>query len=189
MKDEAAPLFRALDRELWVITSSADGQRGGLISTSVSQAPINEQIPRLTVGLAVHHHTESLVHKSKSFVAHLIAPNQGDWVRHFGTQSGRDVDKFSKLDFTTSVTNAPILKDAHAWLECRVENMMESGDRHWYLAEVVDAKWSQEFQPLTFQAFLPQADDDLMPLLKKQLREDSLTDSQLVEEWRRSRHS
>ncbi|MDG2391555.1 MAG: flavin reductase family protein [Planctomycetaceae bacterium] len=186
MIDQAAPLFRVLDRELWVISACAGDHYGGLISTSVSQASINDQLPRLIVGLATHHQTESLVKQSKSFVAHLIASDQSDWVQHFGTQSGRDIDKFSDLEFTTSVTQAPILKDAHAWLECRVENVMESGDRHWYLAEIVDAKWSTDFVPLTFQAFLSQADDDLKALLKKQLGEDSLTDRQLVEEWRRS---
>jgi flavin reductase (DIM6/NTAB) family NADH-FMN oxidoreductase RutF len=189
MIDQATPLFRALDRELWVITACANDQYGGLISTSVSQASINDQLPRLIVGLAKHHQTESLVRQSESFVAHLMAPDQTEWVQHFGTQSGRDIDKFSDLEFTTSVTNAPILKDAHAWLECRIENMMNSGDRNWYLAEIVDAKWSANFAPLTFQAFLSQVDDDFKALLKKQLGEDSLTDRQLVEEWRRSHDS
>lgn len=185
----AEHLFRSLDRELWIITACSGTEKGGLVSTSVSQASIDGQTPRLTVGLAIHHHTENLIHDSGAFVAHLISQKQSDWVRHFGTQSGRDVDKFSSLETLSSQSEAPILKAASAWLECRVENIMETGDRHWYLAEVVDAFWTDGFQPLTFQSFCAEADDNLKTLLKKQLQEDSLTNRQLISDWRRSRMS
>ena len=189
MIKEAANLFRALDRELWIITAHANNESSGLVSTSVSQASIDEQTPRLTVGLAIHHYTEKLIQSSGCFVAHLISAEQSDWIRHFGTQTGSQIDKFASLETFPSQTHTPILKHARAWLECRVENMMETGDRHWYLAEIVDSHWTDGFQPLTFQGFISQTDEDTRSLLKKQLEEDSLTDRHLVSDWRRSRRS
>jgi len=189
MRQSAAKLFRSLDRELWVITAQANGKSGGLISTTVSQASIDETLPRLTVGLAIHHETSKLVHQSQAFAAHLVGRDQSNWIRHFGTQSGRDLDKLEDWEITTSITQSPILNESRAWLDCRIENLMETGDRRWYLAKIVDAKWTEGFNPLTFQTFLSQADDDLKALLKKQLGEDSLTDNQLISNWRRSRRS
>ena len=184
MSEAAANLFRSLDRELWVITARHADQASGLISTSVSQASIQAASPRLMVGLARQHLTGQLVEKAGVFTAHLIDASQHDWVKHFGTQTGRQTDKFSGMQLRTGVTGAPILTEARAWLECRIEASLDSGDRLWYLAEVVDAKWEAGFTPYTFQQFLKSADDDLKTLLKQQLEADSLKDAELVAAWK-----
>lgn len=185
MIDAAASLFRSLDRELWVITSGFEDRTSGLISTSVSQASILASRPRLTIGLAKHHFTGELVEHSGTFVAHLIDASQHEWVRHFGTQSGEETDKFAGVKTEAGITGAPILSDSPAWLECRVEASLDSGDRWWHLAEIVNAKWTDGFSPYTFQQFLARADDGLKALLKQQLASDSLTDEQLIAGWKR----
>jgi flavin reductase (DIM6/NTAB) family NADH-FMN oxidoreductase RutF len=174
---------------LWVITARDAGRASGLVATSVSQASISEWHPRLTVGLARQHLTGQLVERSGSFVAHLLHASQHDWVRHFGTQSGRETDKFSGWKTQAGITGAPILSETGAWVECRVETSLDAGDRLWYLAEIVDAKWTTDFIPYTLQQFLARADDDLKALLKQQLEADSLTDEGLIADWklRRSR--
>ncbi|MBD3674848.1 MAG: flavin reductase family protein [Planctomycetaceae bacterium] len=189
MINAATKLFRALDRELWIVTSQAGELKSGLVSTSLSQASIDEKNPRLTIGLSTRHLTSELVSESGRFVAHLVSHEQTSWIRHFGTQSGRDIDKFDTVDFFHSEQGIPILKDAQAWLECRVENVMKTGDRHWYLAEIVDSHWTESFHPLTFHNFLAQADDHLRALLKNQLEEDTLIDRRMIVDWRRSQTS
>ena len=52
MSTDAAALFGRTDRELWLVTASAGGGRGGLIATFVSQASIGPDLPRVVVGLA-----------------------------------------------------------------------------------------------------------------------------------------
>lgn len=187
MSDAAASLFRALDRELWVITSRHAGRASGLIATSVSRASISESRPRLMVGLARHHLTGQLVEGSGTFVAHLLDASQHDWVRRFGTQSGSEIDKLAGLKTHHGGSGAPILSDARAWVECRVETSLDAGDRFWHLSEIVDAKWTEGFRPYTFQQFLSRADEDLKALLKLQLEADSLTDEQLIADWKSRR--
>ncbi|MSQ33860.1 MAG: flavin reductase [Dehalococcoidia bacterium] len=46
------------------------------------------------------------------------------------------------------VTGQPILKDAIAWWECRVVRIVEEGDHHLFLGEVVEAGVRREGQPL-----------------------------------------
>ena len=46
------------------------------------------------------------------------------------------------------VTGQPILKDAIAWWECRVVRILEEGDHHLFLGEVVEAGVRREGSPL-----------------------------------------
>ena len=80
----AAALFAALDRELWVLTAAAGTRRGGLIATAVSQAALSPETPRVLVGIAKQHHTWNLVEQSSAFALHLIGHRQvalydGSW--------------------------------------------------------------------------------------------------------------
>jgi flavin reductase (DIM6/NTAB) family NADH-FMN oxidoreductase RutF len=59
---------------------------------------------------------------------------------HFGKQSGREVDKFHKVHYSTEKTGAPILKDCLAYLDCRVINQMDSGDHTIFLGEVLSGQ-------------------------------------------------
>src|SRR5437660_1430678 len=86
--EAAAALFRKLDRELWLVTASAGGRRGGLIATFVSQASIVPELPRTILGLAKQHHTWGLIEASGVFALHLMGEEQLDWVWRFGLQSG-----------------------------------------------------------------------------------------------------
>ncbi len=140
--DVTAPstLFAWLDRELWLVTASAGGRRGGLIATFVNEASIVADMPRMLVGLAKQHHTHELVEASGAFALHLLGEDQLDWVWRFGLQSGRSADKFAGLDVQTAATGSPLLKNAVGWLDCRVEERLDGGDRTVYLAEVVQSR-------------------------------------------------
>ena len=64
---------------------------------------------------------------------HLIDETQLDWVWRFGLQSGSDVDKLAGLQSHTGATGSPLLPEALAWFDCRVESRLDSGDRTVYL--------------------------------------------------------
>ncbi len=179
-------LFAALDRELWVVTAGHAGRRSGLVATFVAQASIVPELPRVMVGLARQHRTWELVEAAGAFALHLLGPAQGPWVERFGLQSGRDTDKFAGLSVRQAASGAPILADAAAWLDCRVEARLETGDRTLFLAEVVAAQCA-DVQPLTLQAYLRQAPEEVRRRLKQQLDEDARRDAQAIRAWRRAR--
>ncbi|MGI9473518.1 MAG: flavin reductase family protein [Rubripirellula sp.] len=185
----ADQLFRSLDSVTWLITSRSGDRTGGLIATYVTQASIVDDRPRLMVGLAKHHWTQQLIAESGVFVAHLISEHQIEWALPFGTCSGRDVDKLAGLATESHATGAPVLADAAGWLECRVEQGMDAGDRQWYLAEVVEASWTKDFKPLTISRLLQLVDDDTAETLEKQYCQDSLIDREEIDRWRAGRKS
>jgi flavin reductase (DIM6/NTAB) family NADH-FMN oxidoreductase RutF len=182
-------LFAAMDRELWVVTGEHAGRRSGLVATFVSQASIVPELPRVVVGLARQHATWELVDAAGAFALHLLGAAQRPWVEHFGLRSGRDTDKFAGLAVRQAATGAPILADAAAWLDCRVEARLETGDRTLFLAEVVAAQCRAEVEPLTLHAYLREAPEAVRHRLKQQLDEDARRDAEAIGAWRRARGS
>lgn len=69
-----------------------------------------------------------------------------DWC---GVKSGRDVDKFAKMNLTAAKGNqllyAPIIEESPVNIECRVTETKELGSHHMFLAEVVDVMVSEKY--------------------------------------------
>ena len=112
------------------------------------------ELPRVVVGMARHHHTWELVEASGAFALHLIDERQLEWVWRFGLQTGRQMDKLDGLAVGEAVTGSPMLNDALAWLDCRVEARLNTGDRTLYLAEVVDGRRLRTDPPLTVRRIM-----------------------------------
>lgn len=176
-----------IDREVWLLTSRSGGVRAGLIATFVSQASIVPELPRVVVGLARQHHTWQAVETSRAFVLHLLAEDQLDLVWRFGLQSGRDVDKWAGLSCDDTGSGGPRLAGAVAWLDCRVEAVLETGDRSVYLAEVRDGRVERAGAPLTMRRVVEQAPAEQLAELREGLRRDAAVDAAAIRTWRAAR--
>jgi len=174
-----------LDRELWLITSRSGGRQSGLIVTYVSSVSLVPSLPRVTIALAKHHFTHELISQSKSFCMHLISEQQIDWVWHFGIQTGRDTHKLGPFTTGISRTGAPVLTQALAWADCRVEAKLDIGDRTLFLGEVLDANLQQGARPLTFKRLLEIAPPDKLAELKSAMQHDIEVDRLAILDWRR----
>lgn len=177
-------IFRTLDRELWVVTAQAGGRRGGLIATTVSQASIVPDMPRVLVGIAMQHHTWRLIEESRAFTLHLLRGEQLDWVWQFGSQSGRDADKFAGLSVRAAASGSPLLPDALAWLDCSVEASLDTGDRTVYLAKVLDCGQNGDEPPLTARAAFARATPEQLQQLRTQQEADAAVDAAAIAAWR-----
>ncbi|HTU21457.1 MAG TPA: flavin reductase family protein [Gemmataceae bacterium] len=186
---DASTLFAWLDREIWLVTAQAGARRGGLIATFVSQASIVPDLPRVLVGLSRKHHTWELVEQSNAFALHLLGERHLDWVWRFGLESGRGQDKLHDLRVRQVSTGSPVLEDAIGWLDCRVEDRLDTGDRTVYLAEVVQAGVTAFAPPLRFQRLLQMAPPARLTELKRQLHHDSEIDAEAIRQWRTRRKS
>jgi flavin reductase (DIM6/NTAB) family NADH-FMN oxidoreductase RutF len=185
--DASSQIFDQLDRELWLITARAGDRASGLIASYVAGISLVPSLPRVTIALAKHHFTHELIEASNAFAMHLLDEATIDWVWQFGISSGRDVDKLRSLTTTKAVTGAPILTGAPAWLECRVETRMDTGDRTVYLAEVLSARIKRRTQPLTFKRLLELAPADRLRELKQGMTHDIDIDRAAILKWRRKR--
>ncbi len=182
--DEINQLIKSLDREVWVVTAAQGDRKGGLLATFVSPISIVPSLPRLAVALSKQHHTWELVQATGAFAVHPLTIDQVDLAWHFGTQSGHDVDKFATVPHSTGVTGSPILSAVPAFLECRVEASLDTGDRTLYVGEVVAGGRPQPFSPMTQRQLIERATPQQMQSLRTQLEEDAERDAAAIFQWR-----
>ncbi|MEZ6064445.1 MAG: flavin reductase family protein [Planctomycetaceae bacterium] len=185
MAGTAAELFRLLDREVWIVTASTETSRGGLVATSVMQASIVPDEPRVVVGIARQHATWSLIEASGVFALHLIAPDRIDLAERFGLHSGREIDKFAGLELLDGQCDPPILAASVAWLRCEVESGWDSGDRTFYLAAVTAQMVPKPFPDiLTMRQLIASATPSMLANLRSQITADATRDAAAIRRWR-----
>ncbi|HEY3394044.1 MAG TPA: flavin reductase family protein [Lacipirellulaceae bacterium] len=187
--DAFLKIFDRLDRELWLVTARAGDNHSGLIATYVARVSLVPALPRITISIAKHHFTHELIEASGAFGMHLVGEDQLDSVWRFGISSGRDVDKLSGLAISMSRGGSPILSAAPAWLDCRVEARMDTGDRTVYLAEVLDARIERTATPLTLKRLLELAPAERLREMKQALERDMELDRAAILDWRRAEGS
>src|SRR6201985_3647107 len=113
------------------VTTIDDSFANGLISLSAGSASIVPELPRATVSLTKYNKSHDMLVTSGVFVMHMLSagPDEIDKsmeiLMTLGGSSGRDGDKISTLRTKPGVTGAPILLDAHSYVECRVVGSLD----------------------------------------------------------------
>ena len=115
---------------------------------------------------------------------HLIDETPLELIWRFGLQSGRHVDRLAGLTFLAGATGSPLLADAVAWLDCRVESRIDSGDRTISLAAIVDGRLQRTEPPLTNRRFFDIAPPDKQKIVNEQYGHDVRLDAAAIQRWR-----
>ncbi len=134
-----------------VYSVSSNGKKPNMhICTYVSA--VSMQPKRMMV--AIYHGTQTLenVQKDRAFVLQLLNENQYALVNLLGKQSGRKIDKISRLEKRKLITEwegYPVLQQALSVMLLKVVNEMEGGDHRMYLCDVLAYKNLNEGTALT----------------------------------------
>lgn len=142
-------LFRRLTSGVYVITAAHGGQQGGFTAAWVTQVSFDPLLVAVSINPA--NATWSLIGRSRGFAINVLASGERETVRHFGLQSGRDVDKFKGVRTLTAPDGSLILADAVSWLGCRIEQQFPAGDHIVVVARVVAGDvLSPEIAPMRY---------------------------------------
>ncbi|AFY73659.1 putative flavoprotein [Synechococcus sp. PCC 7502] len=119
---------------LCVATVQKGDVRTAMLASWVAQATFNP--PGFTIAVAKERAIESYLHLGDRFVLNIL--EQGKQLRkYFLKRFAPGEDRFIDVATETAQNGSPILTDALAYLECKVEQRMEAGD-HWIIYAVVD---------------------------------------------------
>jgi flavin reductase (DIM6/NTAB) family NADH-FMN oxidoreductase RutF len=185
-------LLRLVDREIWLVTAAADGQRSGLTATWVSQVSIDRDRPVLLAGLSPRNFTTELVLKSGLFAAHLVTHEQVNLAYRLAASSGRAGDKLAGEPLVASELGVPVLESCRAWFVCRVVQKLNAGDRVFLWGDVV-AAGENTAQPaaannsgdlLKEHAFIETLSPDQRKHLKSLREADALALRPVADAWR-----
>lgn len=142
-------LFRRLTHGVYVIGVAHESRRDGFTAACVVQASFDPLL--LAVSVNPCNASYPLLQASGHCAVSVLKRGQLDLARHFGTRSGRDGDKLAGVPWHPAASGAPVLDDALAYFDCKVEGSLPAGDHELLLARVVDgAILDPHAQPMTY---------------------------------------
>ncbi|MGH8727630.1 MAG: flavin reductase family protein [Burkholderiales bacterium] len=136
MNDSLAPLFRRLVSGVYVVGVSNGQRQNAFTAAWIMQVSFDPLLLALTIN--PDHASYQLLKAGGSFVVNVLSREQLDIARHFGTHSGRDIDKLAGVPWRAGQLGAPILLEALAYFECQVADSMRAGDHEIIIGRALD---------------------------------------------------
>ncbi len=130
-------------------TKSGDKVNGCITNTCIQAA--NSPV-RVAISVLNSNYTCDLIKESGVFALSLLDQTCAfETIKHFGFQSGRDVDKFANLNVPVDDNGIPYLGwGTCAVISAKVVDSMDLGSHTLFIAEVTDAKRLSDNEPLTY---------------------------------------
>lgn len=130
-------------------TKAGDKVNGCITNTCIQVA---NSPTRVAISVLNTNYTCDLIKESGIFALSLLDNTcTFQTIKHFGFQSGRDVDKLDGLTLPTDVNGVPYLAwQTTAVISCKVLESTDLGSHTLFIAEVVDAKLLNDNAPLTY---------------------------------------
>ncbi len=149
MSDAPLELLRRLTNGLYIVGVAHGDQRGAFTAAWITQVSFDPLLLALSINPT--HASYPLLTAAGVFSVSILRRGQVELARHFGTRSGRAVDKLAGQRWQAALEGAPVLLDAAAYLECRVITRHAAGDHELVLAQVVGGRvLAPEALPMTY---------------------------------------
>ncbi len=136
---------------LYIISTEFDGKKNAQIANVGGQ--ITADPPKISICLNKQNLTTQLITKSKSFILSILSENTSvPFIGSFGFRSGKEVDKFAGINFTTSKNkNLPVVNDnTTGYIELEVEQIIDLDSYYLFIANVLDAQKLTNEKPMTY---------------------------------------
>ena len=134
---ERRDALRRLSYGVYVISARRGEVINGMTMRMVSQ--VSQRPPRVALAIAKVRFTHRFIMESQAFVVNVLAEGQELIGGHFGLRTGRDMNKFTGVEYETGVTGAPILTKCSAFMECQLVASHDMGNCTLFIGEVVNA--------------------------------------------------
>ena len=124
---------------LFVLTSGRDGKDSGCIINTAGQ--VTSEPNRISIAVNKANFTHDLVKDSRKFNLSILSEKAGfDTFRHFGFQSGREVDKFAGYTDCERSQNGLyyVTAGTNAYISATVEQAIDLGSHTLFIAAVDD---------------------------------------------------
>lgn len=132
-------------RPTYLVTCAFNGKSN--INTIDWMTPVSVKPPALAIAVGNQTQTLDLISRSKEFVLAVPPDSMKEVVLGCAKTSGKFIDKFEEFGIQTAKAQnveAPLVAGAISQLECKVLQMMNSGDHTIILGEVVETHFPEE---------------------------------------------
>ena len=126
---------------LFVVTAKEGEKDNGCITNTAGQVTTTPN--RITLAVNKNNYTHDMILRTGVFNVSILSEKAVfDTFRHFGFQSGRDVDKFADYGSAKRTANGLyyITEGTNAYLSAKVVDTMDLGTHTLFLADVTDGE-------------------------------------------------
>lgn len=139
---------------LFVLTAQAEGKDNGcIINTVIQAAAVPEQ---LSICVSKENVTHDMIAETKRFTVSVLTQDaQMGLIRHFGYQSGKDVDKFAGYSACKRGKNGVlyITESTNAYISVKVSKVEDLGSHTMFIGEITDMEMLGEGVSLTYEYY------------------------------------
>ena len=136
--DARKTALRMIPYGIYVLTAeSADGAIGAATVNWVTQTAFAP--PLVVVGVKTDSGTYAIARKAGTFALNMLGKGQQGMAFAFFKPAQAADGKISGEAYRKGTTGAPILANAAAAVECKLVEVVERGDHHIFVGEVVEA--------------------------------------------------
>lgn len=138
---------------LFVLTARDGEKDNGCIVNTVSQVTVSPN--RIVVAVNKSNYTHDMIVKTGMFnVSVLTEKSSFETYKHWGFQSGRDVDKTKEITFQRAENGVIyIAEETNAYLSAKVVSMTDLGTHTLFLADVTEAQVLSQEESVTYSYY------------------------------------
>jgi flavin reductase (DIM6/NTAB) family NADH-FMN oxidoreductase RutF len=129
--------LRSIPYGLFVLTAKSGDDVAAATVNWVTQTSFKP--PLVAVGLKVGTHPYDVVKATRAFAVNVLGEGQKDLAQAFFMTVAPEGKKLGPVTFELGSTGSPIINETPAFWECRLVSVLEEGDHHVFVGEVVDA--------------------------------------------------
>ena len=122
---------------LYLVSAEYQGKRNGFIANSVFQ--VTAEPAHIAISSNIKNYTTGLIRKSQCCSISVLALDTDvEFIGKFGYKSGKDIDKFSGINYKTGISGEPVVLDnTVAFFECKVKKEVDLGTHVLFICEVI----------------------------------------------------
>lgn len=138
---------------LFVLTAKDGTKDNGCIINTALQ--VTTEPNRIIIVVNKKNYTHDMIMKTKEFNVSCLSQDVAfDVFKHFGFQSGRDVDKMDGRDYPRGENGIMYMPEmASAYISARVVAENDLGTHTMFLADVTDAKVLSAVEPVSYSYY------------------------------------
>ncbi len=165
---------------LYIISSGDEKRNNGFIANTVFQ--VTAEPAQIAIACNKDNLTAQFIQNSKLFsISILKKETKPEILGLFGYQSGKDVDKFEKIEFIKGESGVPIVtEDTIAWFECELVQSFDVGTHLIFIGLILNNDLIiPDAKPLTYSYYRNvkkgKAPKNAPTYIKKEIKKEEIT--------------
>lgn len=139
---------------LYVLTANDNGKDNGCIINTAMQ--VTSDPCQIAIAVNKKNYTASMIHNTRKFNISVLSESvKFDTFKHFGFQSGANIDKFANFSNTERTPNGLlyITKDTNAFMSAYVQQEIDLGSHLMFIGQLVASEVLADTPTVTYDYY------------------------------------